>query len=119
LHDTWEDRCHKLHDTYLIHDLSGKQVILTSIKNEIAIGLHDLTACDFSCLFSRIPASSLLNKPLEFLKDWFVTDCAGCILYNNTLLLTDQFTTVISLQCWVGLPLLVDHDSENEFSNHE
>ena len=40
LYDTWEDRCHKLHTTDCIHDLSGKQVLLESIRSELAIGLH-------------------------------------------------------------------------------
>ena len=118
LHDTWEDRCHKLHDTDLIHDLSGKQILLTSITNELKIGLHNLPACDFSRLFS-IPASFLQQNPLEFLQDWFVTVRSGRILYNDTSILTDQFTTEKSLRRWVGLPLIEDQDSEHEFSDSE
>ena len=118
IHDTWEARCRKLHETDLIHDLSGKTQLLLSIKAELAIGLHNLPACDFSRLFS-IPTSTLLNKPLEYLKDWFVTIRSARILYNDTSLLTDLFTTEISLRRWVGLPTIVDHDSENEFSDHE
>ena len=52
IHDTWEDRCHKLHETDLIHELSGKQQLILSVKAELAIGLHNLPACDFSRLFS-------------------------------------------------------------------
>ena len=53
------------------------------------------------------------------LKDWFVTVRSGRILYNDTSLLVDKFSTEISLRRWVGLPILVDHDSENEFSDHD
>ena len=118
LYDTWEDRCHKLHTTDCIHDLSGKQVLLESIQSELSIGLYNLPAFDFSRLFS-IPATTLFNKPLDFLKDWFVTVRSGRILYNDMSLLADKFATEISLRRWVGLPPLVDHDSENEFSDHE
>ena len=41
LHDTWEDRCRKLHDTDLIHDFSWRQALIVSIKAELAIGLHN------------------------------------------------------------------------------
>ena len=118
LHDTWEARCHKLHTTDRIHDLSGQQVLLESIRKELAIGLHNLPACDFSRLFS-IPSPILFKKPLDFLKDWFVTVRSGRILYNDSSLLNDKFTTELSLRRWVGLPILVDQDSENEFSDHE
>ena len=118
LHDTWEDRCHKLHTTDLIHDLSGQQVLLQSIKTELSIGLHNLPACDFSSLF-RFSQPILLNKPLEFLKDWFVTVRSARILYNDTSLVTDQITTVTALQRWVGLPSLEDNDSENEFGDSD
>jgi hypothetical protein len=118
LFHTWEDRCQKLHTTDRIHDLSGQQVLLASIRRELAIGLHNLPACDFSRLFT-IPALTLFNKPLDFLKDWFVTVRSGRILYNDTSLLVDKFSTEISLRRWVGLPILVDHDSENEFSDHD
>ena len=118
LHDTWEDRCRKLHETDIIHDLSGKNQLILSIKAELAIGLHNLPACDFSRLFS-IPSSILLNKPLEYLKDWFVTIRSARILYHDTSLLTDLFTTEIALRRWVGLPIIVDNDSENEFSDHD
>ena len=118
LHSIWENCCQKLHDTDLIHDFSGKQVLLKSIQQELAIGLHNLPACDFSRLFS-IPTSTLYNKPLDYLKDWFVPVRSGRILYNDTSLLCDQFTTVPSLWRWVGLPLLVDHDSEAELSDHD
>lgn len=63
LHDTWEDRCHKLHATDLIHDFSGQQMLCTSVKAELSIGLHNLPACNFSRLFS-ISSPILLNKPL-------------------------------------------------------
>ena len=116
--NTWEDRCHKLHTTDLIHDFSGQQMLRTSVKAELYIGLQNLPACDFSRLFS-ISSPILLNKPLEYLKDWFVTVRSARILYNDTSLLTDHFTTDSSLRRWVGLPDLMDLDSENEFSDQE
>ena len=118
IHNTWEDRCHKLHETDLIHDLSGKTQLIAAVKAELAIGLHNLPACDFSRLFS-IPSSTLMNKPLDYLKDWFVTIRSARILYTDTSLVTDRFTTDIALRRWVGLPIIVDHDSENEFSDHD
>jgi hypothetical protein len=93
-------------------------VLHTSVKAELSIGLHNLPACDFSRLFSISP-HILLNKPLEYLKDWFVTVRSARILYNDTSLLTDHFTTDSSLRRWVGLPDLMDLDSENEFSDQE
>ena len=92
--------------------------MLASIRSELAIGLNNLPACDFSRLLS-IPATTLFAKPLDFLKDWFVTVRSSRILYNDSSLLADKFATEISLRRWVGLPLLVDHDSENEFNDHE
>jgi hypothetical protein len=118
LHDTWEDRCRKLHETDLIHDLSGKRQLILLVKAELQIGLHNLPACDFSRLFS-IPSSVLFAKPLEYLKDWFVTVRSARILYNDTSLLQDQFATEPALRRWVGLPIIVDHDSENELSDHD
>jgi hypothetical protein len=118
LHDTWEDRCRKLHTTDLIHDFSGQQLLIKAIRNEFAIGLHNLPACDFSNLF-RFSLPLLINKPLEFLKDWFVTVRTARILYNDTSLLTDKFTCDVALRRWVGLNSPVDNDSENEFSDRD
>ena len=118
LHDTWEDRCRKLHNTDLIHDFSGQQLLIQAIKTEFAIGLHNLPACDFSTIF-RFSLPLLLNKPLEFLKDWFVTVRTARILYNDTALITDKFTSDIALRRWVGLTSPDDNDSENEFNDSD
>ena len=117
LHSVWIARNDKLFNTSRILDLSGQQILFRAIKNERAIGLSNLPTCDFSRLLS-ITLPALLSKPLAFLKDWFVTVRSGRILYSDRLLLTDKFTTDLSLQRWVGLSPIIDNDSDVEFSDH-
>jgi hypothetical protein len=117
LHSVWIARNDKLFNTSRILDLSGQQILFRAIKKERAIGLSNLPACDFSRLLS-IPLPTLLSKPLDFLKDWFVSVRSGQILYSDRFLLTDKFATDISLQRWVGLSPITDNDSDVEFSDH-
>ena len=112
LHSVWLAHNDKLFKTSRILELSGQQSKM-STPLASATYLHVI----FSRLLS-ITLPCLLSKPLEFLKDWFVSVRSGRILYCNRCLLIDQFKHDVSLQRWVGLTPIVDNDSEVEFSDH-
>ena len=102
LQQIWYERNDKLHNTQIILDNEGHKELLRAVKNEMAIGLHQLPIRDFAHMF-QIKKKILYNKSVDFLKTWFVTVRLGRELHGDNKLITDEFSTPGPLQKWVGL----------------
>ena len=103
LTEMWDHRNKKLHQTDVIEDMEGIQILNKILTKERDIGLNKLPMLEYSHLF-RLSENELLNKSTEGKKDWLVTVKLARELHNDTNKQEDETDTNDTIRAWIGLP---------------
>ena len=103
----WKGCNEQLHDTQRIEELQGRPHVINLIKAKYILGLHWLSACEFSMYFS-FPVESLITRPLSTLKHWLLTMRLGREFFGGDELVQDVFSSNGPARTWLGFPPLSD-----------
>jgi len=96
----WLHRNKALHNTDMIHELSGLPQLKLSITAEYISGLQHLPSVYSSYFYTPLPA--LLQKPVIYLKRWFliIRSAREACTIPTTI---DDFSVTGPLRTWIGL----------------
>ena len=112
VHFIWVERCKKMHDTKVIHDLQGLPHLVDSIKKELRIGIGRLPATEFSRQFNKKP-EKILECTVEQQISWLQIVRQGRILLDPDNLIDDEVSRSEALQHWIGIDYAIN-DKEGD-----
>lgn len=102
LFQLWEGRNCYLHETDRANELSGKGKLLEAVEKEWDIGLNRLPAMDYGYMF-RMKKNVLLQKSMEYLKDWLFIMRTSRKVHKDPELIEDEFMSQTALKNWIEL----------------